>query len=189
MIHNDHLGTPQKMTDALGTLVWAADYKPFGEANVTISTITNNLRFPGQYFDAETGLNYNYFRNYNPQIGRYMTVDRVNLTTLQLPLPLLCQELIEITTLGEKRLKELVFKYVQYYPQLVVDLYAYAGNSPINWMDPSGDLYPPQIVIGAVVMLTAMGVMAANYFGAMMHPQAPAEYLATMYCVSRNRQL
>jgi hypothetical protein len=53
MIHNDHLGTPQKLTDSNGTVVWAADYKPFGEA-----TITNNLRFPGQYYDAETGLNY-----------------------------------------------------------------------------------------------------------------------------------
>jgi uncharacterized protein RhaS with RHS repeats len=65
-IHNDHLGTPQKMTDSSGAVVWAADYKPFGEATVTVSTITNNLRGIGQYFDAETGLNYNYFRDYNP---------------------------------------------------------------------------------------------------------------------------
>jgi RHS repeat-associated protein len=75
MIHNDHLATPQRMTDASGTVVWAADYKPFGEATVTISTITNNLRFPGQYYDAETGLNYNYFRDYNPAIGRYVQSD------------------------------------------------------------------------------------------------------------------
>ena len=45
--HNDHLGTPQKMTDASGAVVWAADYKPFGEVNITTNTITNNLRFPG----------------------------------------------------------------------------------------------------------------------------------------------
>jgi RHS protein len=54
MIHNDHLATPQKMTDASGAVVWAADYKPFGEATITVSTITNNLRFPGQYYDAES---------------------------------------------------------------------------------------------------------------------------------------
>jgi len=77
--HNDHLATPQKMTDASGTIVWAADYKPFGEATITVSTITNNLRFPGQYFDAETGLNYNYFRDYNPVIGRYIEADRIGL--------------------------------------------------------------------------------------------------------------
>ena len=75
MIHNDHLATPQKMTDSSGTVVWAADYKPFGETTVTVSTITNNLRFPGQYFDVEAGLNYNYFRDYNPVIGRYVQAD------------------------------------------------------------------------------------------------------------------
>jgi len=73
--HNDHLATPQKMTASSGTVVWSADYKPFGEATVTISTITNNLRFPGQYFDAETGLHYNYFRDYNPVIGWYVQAD------------------------------------------------------------------------------------------------------------------
>jgi len=73
--HNDHLATPQKMTDSTGTVVWAADYKPFGEATVTISTITNNLRFPGQYYDAETGLNYNYRRDYNSLTGRYVEAD------------------------------------------------------------------------------------------------------------------
>ncbi len=75
IIHPDHLGTPQKMTDSSGTVVWAADYKPFGEATITVSTITNNLRFPGQYYDAETGLHYNYYRNHNPAIGRYIEAD------------------------------------------------------------------------------------------------------------------
>ena len=79
MIHNDHLGTPQKMTDASGTVVWSADYKPFGEATITVSTITNNLRFPGQYYDAETGIHYNYKRDYNPMIGRYFESDPIGL--------------------------------------------------------------------------------------------------------------
>jgi RHS repeat-associated protein len=78
--HNDHLGTPQKMTDASGTVVWAADYKPFGEATITVSTITNNLRFPGQYFDAETGTLYNYFRDYDPTTGRYKQADPIGLS-------------------------------------------------------------------------------------------------------------
>jgi RHS repeat-associated protein len=78
--HNDHLATPQKMTDGSGTVVWSADYKPFGEVTVTVSTITNNLRFPGQYYDAETGLNYNYYRDYNPAIGRYIESDPIGLS-------------------------------------------------------------------------------------------------------------
>ena len=67
------------MTDSTGQVVWAADYKPFGEATVTVSTITNNLRFPGQYFDAETGNHYNYFRDYDPVIGKYKQADPIGL--------------------------------------------------------------------------------------------------------------
>jgi len=67
------------MTDGTGQIVWSADYKPFGDATVTVSTITNNLRFPGQYYDAETGLNYNYYRDYNPLIGRYIEKDPIGI--------------------------------------------------------------------------------------------------------------
>ncbi len=77
--HNDHLATPQKMTDSTGTVVWSADYKPFGEATITTNTITNNLRFPGQYYDAETGLHYNYFRDYDPVVGRYIESDPIGI--------------------------------------------------------------------------------------------------------------
>ena len=47
--HNDHLGTPQKMTDISGAVVWSAKYESFGKAVVEIATVENNLRFPGQY--------------------------------------------------------------------------------------------------------------------------------------------
>ena len=67
------------MTDSSGAVVWSADYKPFGDATVTVSTITNNLRFPGQYYDAETGNHYNYFRDYNPVIGNYIEADSIGL--------------------------------------------------------------------------------------------------------------
>ena len=77
--HNDHLGTPQKMTDSSGQVVWEGDFKPFGEAISITGTITNNLRFPGQYYDSDTGLNYNYFRDYNPVIGRYVQADPIGL--------------------------------------------------------------------------------------------------------------
>ncbi|MBU1223843.1 MAG: RHS domain-containing protein [Gammaproteobacteria bacterium] len=54
--HVDHLGTPQAMTNAAGTTVWKADYEPFGKATVRVNTVENYLRFPGQYYDRETGL-------------------------------------------------------------------------------------------------------------------------------------
>jgi len=75
--HPDHLGTPRVMTGKNQQVVWQADYTPFGDANITTETITNNLRFPGQYYDEETGLHYNYFRDYDPTTGRYIESDPI----------------------------------------------------------------------------------------------------------------
>jgi RHS repeat-associated protein len=44
-----------------------------------MATFTFNLRLPGQYADAETGLFYNHFRDYDPQIGRYVQSDPIGL--------------------------------------------------------------------------------------------------------------
>ncbi len=77
--HNDHLGTPQVLTDENREVVWRAEYEPFGEATETLSIVEQNLRFPGQYFDRETGLHYNYFRDYDPRIGRYVQSDPIGL--------------------------------------------------------------------------------------------------------------
>ncbi len=77
--HNDHLGTPQRLTDASGGLAWDADYEPFGETDELTSSVSQALRFPGQYADGETGFNYNYFRTYDPSIGRYTQSDPIGL--------------------------------------------------------------------------------------------------------------
>jgi len=75
---NDQLGTPEILTDSTNTVVWEAIYKPFGEAEVNAhSTVVNNFRFPGQYYDQETGLHYNYHRYYDPSTGRYLTPDPI----------------------------------------------------------------------------------------------------------------
>ncbi|WP_165419248.1 RHS repeat-associated core domain-containing protein [Corallincola spongiicola] len=76
---NDHLGTPQRLTDSDANLVWDAVYTPFGLADVKLETVTNNLRFPGQYYDGESGLHYNYFRDYDPNTGRYIQSDPIGL--------------------------------------------------------------------------------------------------------------
>lgn len=77
--HTDHLGTPQLLTDAGRQIVWQGEYDPFGEVTEAASTIKQNLRFPGQYFDDETELHYNYFRSYDPGIGRYVKSDPIGL--------------------------------------------------------------------------------------------------------------
>jgi RHS repeat-associated protein len=72
---NDHLGTPQKLVSSSGAVVWAGTYDSFGNCQVTVATVENNLRFPGQYADAETGLHYNWHRYYDPGTGRYLRTD------------------------------------------------------------------------------------------------------------------
>jgi RHS repeat-associated protein len=78
---NNHLGAPlimAKYKGGTGPVLWEADYKPYGEAEVSPdSTEVNNFRFPGQYYDEETGLHYNYFRYYDPKTGRYLTPDPI----------------------------------------------------------------------------------------------------------------
>jgi RHS repeat-associated protein len=73
--HTDHLGTPILMTDKEGTVVWEGEFLPFGEEYSITGTVTNNFRFPGQYYDVETGLYQNWHRDYKPEIGRYIEKD------------------------------------------------------------------------------------------------------------------
>ncbi len=70
---NDHLGTPQKIVNASGTVVWEAGYMPFGEARIKLADIENSQCFPGRYYDSETGLHYNYQRYYDPDTGPHRT--------------------------------------------------------------------------------------------------------------------
>ncbi len=78
-VHTDHLGTAHVLTDEAGAIAWKAAYEPFGKAQEMVTTVVNNLRFPGQYYDQETGLHYNYYRTYDPSTGRYLESDPIGL--------------------------------------------------------------------------------------------------------------
>ena len=86
-VYTDQLGTPRAITDQSGTVIWrwARQKNAFGERPADEDPDGNgtqfnfNLRFPGQYFDAETGLHYNYFRDYEPGTGRYLESDQLGL--------------------------------------------------------------------------------------------------------------
>ncbi len=79
-LHTDHLATARMATDEAGKVVWKWDGEAFGnKAPVTNNGTTINLRFPGQQYDEETGLYYNYFRYYDPATGRYITSDPIGL--------------------------------------------------------------------------------------------------------------
>jgi RHS repeat-associated protein len=82
-IHADHLNSPRLITNQAGQAVWRWDQSdPFGgnvanENPSDLGTFTYNLRFPGQYFDKETNLHYNYYRDYDPATGRYVQSDPI----------------------------------------------------------------------------------------------------------------
>jgi len=84
-VYTDHLNTPRMITDKSNTVIWKWISEPFGTTSANSDPdgngvkFTYNLRFPGQYFDAETGLHYNYFRDYNPSTGRYAQSDPIGL--------------------------------------------------------------------------------------------------------------
>jgi len=68
---NDPIGTPEHLVDAQGKVVGEVARTAFGET----SSNDTSLRFQGQYADAETGLHYNRYRYYDPQLGRYISAD------------------------------------------------------------------------------------------------------------------
>lgn len=79
-IVTDLVGTPTELIDEQGDIAWRTRSTLWGRtAWAADSTAYTPLRFPGQYYDPETGLHYNYFRHYDPEIARYLTSDPLGL--------------------------------------------------------------------------------------------------------------
>ena len=97
-IQSDHLNTPRRLIQSDGQVAWQWAYSAFGEEKPTIaktrfanpdlnqsfgmtgvSAVTFNLRYPGQYFDQESGLHYNYHRSLDTKVGRYTQTDPIDL--------------------------------------------------------------------------------------------------------------
>ena len=70
---------PQQLIQKCGAKVWEGEFKAFREFTTESGAWENRLRFPGQYFDDETGNFYNYYRDYNPTTGRYFQTDPIGL--------------------------------------------------------------------------------------------------------------
>jgi RHS repeat-associated protein len=93
----DQVGAPQELTDREGNIVWAADYKVWGETTLRKTgtdgsarysrrrqaepspVLEQPFRFQGQQFDEETGLHYNRYRYYDPGVGRFISQDPIGL--------------------------------------------------------------------------------------------------------------
>jgi RHS repeat-associated protein len=90
-LHTDHLGTPRELTNSDGRVVWAAWYRAWGNVLEVVQDEVpailpsdgigeaQPVRFQGQYYDDESGLHYNRFRYYDPDIGRFVSIDPIGL--------------------------------------------------------------------------------------------------------------
>jgi RHS repeat-associated protein len=85
-IHTDHLNTPVRLTRTSdNAIMWRWDHDPYGgvapdeDADNNGAFVFFNPRLPGQYHDSESGLNHNYFRDYDPYTGRYLESDPIGL--------------------------------------------------------------------------------------------------------------
>lgn len=80
-IVSDLSGSPCELVDESGEIAWRSRATNWGKLSSSVrSHAYTPLRFPGQYFDSETGLNYNYLRYYDPEVGQYVSQDPLGLT-------------------------------------------------------------------------------------------------------------
>jgi RHS repeat-associated protein len=142
-VHADERGAPWVVTrPSDSAVVWRWDHDPFGttapnENPSGLGSFSYNLRLPGQYFDAESGLIYNYFRDYDSQVGRFIESDPLT------------------KTVG-------------------ADSYAYAGENPVNNIDPTGLAY---FAYRALSGLPWLGPLSDNALDDAMHTAISHEQL------------
>jgi RHS repeat-associated protein len=123
-IHSDHLNTAKKISrPSDNALVWRIDQDPFGTTVPNqnpsgLGTFVYNPRLPGQLFMAETGLNYNYSRDYDPQTGRYVEPDPIG----------------QLLFFNLSNVSGVSMRHRGYWNQL----YAYVDDDPTRLRDPSG---------------------------------------------------
>ncbi|MGH8737892.1 MAG: RHS repeat-associated core domain-containing protein [Burkholderiales bacterium] len=140
-----YLNTPHLVADATGTTVWRWDQQepfgndaPNGDPGNTGTTFDLPLRLPGQYYDAESGLHYNYFRDYDADTGRYLQADSLGVVIARVVTP--------STHLNH--------------------LFGYVGQDPLGHLDPYGLCGCPRGIWDQDVGDWQFSLALAGYFSA-----------------------
>ncbi len=149
MVASDYVGAPQRLVSwTTGEIAWAADYEPFGRAQVYVPRSVDepevelNVRFPGQYYDEESGLHYNWHRYYDPGTGRYLQPDPLIADPAhqvrRIEFALRFQGLHEQ---GELPASRLVLERWAPGGELFDPIYGYGANNPLSHTDPAGEKF------------------------------------------------
>jgi len=154
--HTDPAGTPLAMTNANGTVVWQADYKPFGEENSTSGPAANDRRFVGKEKDEETGLSYFGARYEDAKIGRFIAPDPVR----------------AVDPHSSKTNEQLLLN-----PQRLNN-YAYALNNPYAFVDQDGKWAQLLLVPIIYGLLSASPANAPDRNTPLVNSQSTAEFAA-----------
>jgi RHS repeat-associated protein len=142
-VHADHLDRPLRMTDTSEAVVWDAIYRPFGDALSITGSATNNLRFPGQYFLIEDGLHYNWYRQYDPTLGRYLQADPLGLVGGTVLRAFASDADAGLYPSVYRAHNPLIGRWLTRDPigemsDSVASLYVYVGGQPVNFVDQYG---------------------------------------------------
>jgi RHS repeat-associated protein len=77
---NDASGAPSRLVDARGAVACSLERRAWGRTRFEAgSTASTPIRFQGQYEDAETGLCYNRWRYFDPDLAQFIAADPVRL--------------------------------------------------------------------------------------------------------------
>jgi len=116
--YTDPAGTPLAMSDSTGNVLWRADYLPFGEETIDLSTVQNNKMFVGKEKDSESGFYYFKARYMDPTAGRFGSPD-----------------LVGPVNAGTGKINQKLLANPQQ-----LNRYAYALNNPYSYIDTDGNI-------------------------------------------------
>jgi len=148
--HSDHLSSAQLITDYKGQEYERFEYTPYGEVWIekasTVSALDVPYRFTGKERDKETGLYYYGARYLDPKDSRWLSVDPAMGEYVPNPE----QKADKLPGMGG------VFNYVN------LHAYHYAGNNPVKYVDPDGEVI--NIAAAGVGAVVGAGIGAASAY-------------------------
>ncbi len=163
-LHGDQLGTPRLATNAAQQVVWRWDSDAFGlgaaatdpDGDGTHATV--GLRFPGHYWDAESGLLHSGARYYDSELGRFMSPDSFGAEKhVERQLERI-SNLASFQSLSGNMQPELVRLPFEF------GSYTYVVNNPLRWIDPSGEsLVGPIVIVGGGCLTFYCIIKARNH--------------------------